>query len=236
MSKPEQDGQDSAALASLLAGLPRPQLPPEVATRLDAAIARAVAERASTAEGRSIPRPQRTSYAPRRPRLRLVALGSAAACLVLILGVVFALHLSGSSGGSAASSSAGIGNPEMLDTDIEPVTDPALLAWAAQTLKDRSGPLAVHNGAGQPDFTPLTTPGATDGATAPSCAQSPLLAELHISQQPLLSYASGEYHGRPAILLIYANGTGESTALIAVFAAPCAGTDSDLLVSGTVPR
>jgi hypothetical protein len=238
MSKPEQDGQDAAALASLLAGLPRPQLPPEVATRLDAAIARAVAERVSTSGGSTIPAPQRASYAPRRPRLRLLTFGSAAAaCLVLILGVVFALHLSGSSGGSTANSAAGSGMPDLATLSTAPVTDPTLLTWAALALKDRSGPLAAHNGgAAQPGFTPLTVPGSTAGPAAPSCVLDRELTESGVAQRQLLSAASGEYHGRSAILLAYSNGTDDSTALIVVFAAPCTGANSSVLTSGVVPR
>ena len=239
MTKPDEDGRDPAELLPLLAGLARPPLPPQVAARLDAAIARAVAERVESDEGRAVKAPQRPSYAPRRRRLPVLALGSAAACVVLVLVVVFALRSVRSDGSGSANTAAGAANQAAVST--APVTDPALLSWADTALQNRSSPLVAHNnGQAQPNLSTFGPPGSGGSTStadpAADCLSATALTQAGIAQQQLLSSASGRYHGQPAILLAYPNGTGGSNALVVVFAAPCRGVDSVVLASGVVPR
>ncbi|HEV2640693.1 MAG TPA: hypothetical protein VGX23_36565 [Actinocrinis sp.] len=253
MTKPDQDGPDVAELLPLLAALPRPQLPEEVATRLDAAIARAVAERAGADATRTTGQPQRPSYAPRRPRLRNVAFGSAAACVVLVLVVVFAMSVGKSA--STSGSSAGPASGQVSVLSSAPVTNPVLLSWAATALQNQSGPLHIGP-AVRPGFSAAVTgiptpdvgtsagaassgvnPNAISGAgAAVACLAADPVVQEALAPRQLLSAASGEYSGRSAILLVYSNGADDTTAYIVVVAVPCQGPGHTVLTSGVVPR
>jgi hypothetical protein len=239
MTKSQDGSRDVAELLPALAALPRPQLPPEVAARLDAAIARAVAERAASGAAEPVPVPPEGSYGLRRrlprfqlprlrlPRLRLAALGAVAAGVVAILAVSLSLHQAGTPADTPAAIGGGSSGASALST--AQVTDPSLLSWAASALGQHAGPLVEHgNTTGQPQF------GTSEAAL--SCLQAAPLASAAIAQRRLLSSVSGEYHGQPALLAAYTNGDDSATAFIVVFATPCRGANSTVLASGIVPK
>lgn len=264
MTEPDQDGPEVAELLPLLAALPRPQLPPEVATRLDAAIARAVAERVGADAPTAVPQRQRVSYAPRRPRLRNVALGSAGACVVLVLAVVLALRVGQSPSDSGSSSTTAAGQAPRNVLSTAPVTSPVLLSWAAAALQNQSG--SPHNGqAVRPNYSAAVTPhaevsaapnagtdssgtggskagggansnaGGAEGAAVDCLAADPAV-QADLAARQLLSSSSGEYGGRSATLLVYSNGADDTTAYVVVVAIPCQGPGNTVLGSGVVPR
>ena len=93
MTEPQEGGYDVAELRSELAQLPWPELPLEVAARLDAAIARAVAERASSGTGAPVSQPPRASYGFRAwlSRFKLAAAGAVAVGAALVLAVTLGI-------------------------------------------------------------------------------------------------------------------------------------------------
>lgn len=241
MTKPDQDGPDVAGLLPLLADLPSPQMPAEVAARLDAAIARAVAERVDAGGRGAVKAPQRASQSPWRRRLRTLAMASGAACLLLCVGLLVSLVVRGSGSDSGSSGTASAGGPPVAALSTAPVTDPSLLSWAAAALQGRP----AHNGqVVRPGFSTFATPGAqttptgstSSASSAAACLSAAPLFQPAMEQRQLLSSASGDYNGQPAILLVYSNGSDASTAYIVVFAAPCHESASVVLSSGVVPR
>lgn len=195
-----------------------------------------MADRLSAARG--------TSQAPRGRRLRRFVLGSAAAGLIAVLGVVItSVRSGGSNSGPGSSTAAGAPNRAVLST--APVTDPTLRSWAAAALLGQTSPSADHIGqAIRPNSAPATArsespyhpSGTPTGDPAAACLQAPVLLQPSMTQRQLLSSASGDYGGGSAILLVYSNGTDADTAYIVVFTAPCHGSDSTLLASGVIPR
>jgi len=227
MTKPQEERPDVAELLPALAGLPRPELPPEVAARLDAAIVRAVAERAASGTGEPVSGPHRAPKGLRwrLPRVRL-ALGAITVSAVLVLAVSLAFHVGNSTSGSSAGPSSG--GIEALST--APVTDQALLSWADSILQHRVGPLTAHSESpeGQAQF------GPSDPAVA--CIPSALLDPAGSAPRQLLSSVSGDYEGQQAELVAYTNGDDSSTAFIVVIAIPCRMANPSVLASGVVPR
>jgi hypothetical protein len=245
MTMPEEAGPDMAELLPALSQLPRPELPPEVAARLDAAIARAVADRAASGAAQGLSGPQRASSGPRRapgrlrwrlPRVRTVALGAVTACAVAALAVsLSSIHSPEiTTGPSSASQNSQQLVPSPLST--APVTNPALLSWAASALQHHVSPLTQHtepmSGASSDGPQPLFGP--SDPAV--SCLPGSLVSPAGSPPRELLSSVSGDYQGQAARLAAYTNGDDSSSAFIVVFALPCRAGHTTVLASGVVPR
>lgn len=241
MTEPQEGGRDVAELRSELARLPRPELPLEVAARLDAAIARAVAERASSGAGRPVSRPPRASYGfgAWLSRFKLAAAGAVAVGAVLVLAAALGLfHQSGTTEAGAPS----LGTRQSADPDAgaaalstAPVTDPNLLSWAASTIKHHSGPLVEPGGSSPANSSEQPQFGPSDPAITP-CLQSAASDSTGVAGRQVLSASAGQYDGQSAVLVAYSNGDDPSTAFIVVFAAPCKAAGSTVLASGVVPR
>jgi hypothetical protein len=238
MTEPQEGGHDMAELRSELARLPRPELPLEVAARLDAAIARAVAERASSGTGAPVSEPPRASYGFRAwfSRFKLAAAGVVVVSAALILAVSLGLSRqppapeAGTSALGTRQSDASAAGSGTAALSTAPVTDPALLSWAASTLQHHSGPLvAPGDSSEQPQF------GFSDPAVTP-CLQSAESGSAGVAGRRILSASAGQYNGQSAILVAYSNGDDPSTAFIVVFAAPCKAAGATVLASGIVPR
>ena len=256
MTMPEEISPDMAELLPALSQLPRPELPPEVAARLDAAIARAVADRAASGAAQGVSGPQGASSGPRRapgrlrwrlPRVRTFALGAVAACAVAALAVSLSSIQTPetTTGPSTEQNSHQQLVPSPLST--APVTDPALLSWAASALQQHVSPLTAQTGIMNGDsgassssapFPYPSGPQAQFGASDPavSCVPGHLVSPAGSAPRQLLSSVSGDYQGQPAELSVYTNGDDSSSALIVVFALPCRAGHPTVLASGVVPR
>jgi hypothetical protein len=254
MTMPEEVSPDMAELLPALARLPRPELPPEVAARLDAAIARAVADRAASGTAQGVSGPQGASSGPRRapgrlrwrlPRVRTLALGAVATCAVAALAVsLSSIHTPETTAGpSTEQNSHQQFVPSPLST--APVTDPALLSWAASALQHHVSPLTAETGDRNGNSTASSSSAPSPyglqplfGASNPavSCVPGSLVSPAGSAPRQLLASISGDYQGQPAELSVYTNGDDSSSAFIVVFALPCQVGHPTVLASGVVPR
>ena len=214
------------AIAQLLAAfeaLEPPQLPQGVAIRIDAALAREAAARASmpNAAAESASTAAKLSGRKRRPWLsRRVGLGLASLAAV-VGGLTAAINLvsSNTQSGSAASSSGAI-NPDaatagprraegQIDTPDALASTSPLALWVKQTLGGAKPGLEINS----------------------PCRANPAFA----GEQPM-RVVNGPFNGVSATLVIYANGGDAKTVQAVVYAQPCTATSYRVLAQGIVAK
>lgn len=215
-----------AAIAQLLAAfetLEPPQLPQEVAIRIDAALAREAAARASaphaaaesaTTAGKSSGR-RRRPWLSRRVGLGLASLAAVVGGLTLAINLVSTNTQSGSaaSGSGAINSDAATGGPRRAEGQIETPSTLAptspLALWVKQTL-----------GGAKPDLE-INSP----------CRANPAFA----GEQPI-RVVNGPFNGVSATLVVYPNDGDARTVQAVVYAQPCTATSYRVLAQGIVAK
>jgi hypothetical protein len=243
-------------LLAALADLEAPAAPPEVAIRIDAALARESAARAAgivppevggdpEAAGHgessvSVPggdAPQgareRSPSSPRRGRRTFPrGLGWALASLVLVAGgLTLAVDLTssstGSSSGTAASGAAPLTSAQKDSSN--PMAQRQVVA--PETLAATS-PLALW----VRELLPSRSASAAESAPEAGPADSPCFSNPRFSGYTRLLTASGDYGGTAATLVVYANGKDSSTVYAVAYAAPCTTSNYSVLAEGVVAR
>jgi hypothetical protein len=216
------------AIGQLLAAfetLEPPQLPQDVAIRIDAALAREAAARASSpnadAAAASASAGRAASGRRRwRPSLRFGA--GLASLAALVGGLALAINLVSSSNtqtGGAASGAAA--KPDAATT---------------------SGPMRAQGEANAPNKLAPTSPlaiwvkQALSGTRPDVELNSPCLADPAFSGEQTLRVVVGTYQGVPATLVVYANGSDAKTVRAVVYAQPCATSRFQVLAQGIAAK
>ena len=217
------------AIAQLLAvfeTLEAPQLPQEVAIRIDAALAREAAARASSpsadgasasASAGSASSGRRRWWLSRRVGVGLASLAALAGGLALAVNLVSSNASSGSaassSGSAALKPDAASGGPRRAQGLVESPNTVAPTAPLAVWVKQALGNV-------RPDVE----------------INSPCLANPAFSGDQVLRVVIGTYEGVPATLVIYPNGGDTATVRAVVYAQSCAASNFEVLAQGIVAK
>jgi hypothetical protein len=216
--------EDLHLVLATLAELPEPELPAEVAVRLDAAIARAWQE--ADAEQASAPTPVRSAAQGRRriswSKLAL-PIGGLGVLVLAGVGIGYAVSQSGVNASSASGSAAQGG-----------ADDTALSQWVHSVLPEPAA--AGTAGTAAPDNGPQVQPEHKSTAqtqNVPTCPSYPQRAGYSV-----LTTAAKQFDGEPATLVVYQNDTGpaSNTVFAVVYAGPCPTSSSQILDEGSVSR
>lgn len=215
------------AIAQLLAAFETfepPQLPQEVAIRIDAALAREAAARATvpnagtsrasaTAAGKSSG--GRRWWFSRRLGLGLASVAALAGCVTLAINLVSSSAQSGSaaSGSAAARSFASNNGVPQIEgkQDTQGALSPAspLAIWVKQALGHERPNVEINS----------------------PCLNDPAFA----GQQPL-RVVNGLFNGVSATLVVYPNAGDAKTVQAVVYAQPCAAAHYEVLARGVVTK
>ncbi|MBS2962127.1 hypothetical protein KGA66_03650 [Actinocrinis puniceicyclus] len=219
----QSDLDTLSQLLTVLATLERPQLPHEVALRIDAALAREAAERAPTTPAEEDASSSRSVRARGRVRFSR-GLGWAMAALATTAGgVVLAANLT-SSGSSAGRASAGSAAPRPY-----------------QKL-DNNGARRAEGTAGSPEVLAPSTPlavwvkQALAGMTPRARINSPCISDPTFGSGQPLAVVNGDYSAVPAVLVVYALVGDPSTVRAVVYAQPCTPQNYQVLAQGLVVK
>lgn len=216
------------AIAQLLAAfetLEAPQLPQEVAIRIDAALAREAAARASSpnvdsaaasASAGTVSGGRRQWWLSRRVGVGLASLAALAGGVALAINLVS----SNAPSGSAASSSGSAAKPYSADSG--PQRNEGLLD-SPGTISP-TAPLAVW------------VKQALGGAKPELGVNSPCLANPVFGGNQALRVVNGPYDGVSATLVVYPNGSDTKTVRAVVYAQPCAVSSYQVLAQGIVAK
>ncbi len=216
------------AIAELLAAFEtfdEPEIPQEVAIRIDAALAREAAARtaSSSPAASASASADGVSGARRRRRLSRGFAWGLASLAVVAGGVTLAVNLISTNApmsGSAASSGAAIkpyasveAGPQRAEGQL---SSPGLIAptsalaiWVKQALA---------------------------GTRPDAQINSPCLADPAFGGEQPLRVVNGTYEGVSAALVVYANGTDPKTVRAVVYAQPCAASSYRVLAQGIVAK
>ena len=217
------------AIAQLLAAfetLAAPQLPQEVAIRIDAALAREAAARAgspnadgagaTSASAGSASSGRRRWWLSRRVGVGLASLATLAGGFALAINLVSSNGSSGSaasSNGSAVRPDAASGGPQrargMLDSPSTLAPTAPLAVWVKQALGNTKPDLEINS----------------------SC-----LADPAFGGDKALRVVNGTYEGRAATLVVYPNGADTMTVHAVVYAQPCSVSSYQVLAQGIVAK
>lgn len=208
-------------LLTMLAELPEPTVPPNVALRIDAALAReAQAGKHQAVAGTD---PRRRAFR-RQVRWWFGSLAAVTAGLALL----FAVVLPGTNTGSSSSAASAMAAPNHLRSPSSPLhalalppsatAGPELTAWAEAVLTAQTrGRMPVSPG--------------DSGPTTSACLADPAFAD-----RTLVAHGVGRFGSQPAFLVLYANGDDPSTRYAVAYALPCTASQLRVLDEGVVPR
>jgi hypothetical protein len=218
------------AIAQLLAAfetLEPPRLPQEVAIRIDAALAREAAARASVphagAAAEPVPAAAKSSGSRRRWWLsRRVGLGLASLA-ALVGGVTLAINLVSSSSTESGSAASGAAAQPYASDKGAPMRAQGKADTAGPV--DPTSPLAVWVkqvlGGNHPAQLELYSPCETD--------------PVYATQQPL-RVVNGSFKGVSSTLVVYPNEGDPATVRAVVYAQPCTPTSYQVLAQGIVAK